>query len=126
MSTPFEPQSEPADMPTMLLHIEDNEDDRIILREHLSDTNMELQIESVPSMATALESLRKNNVDLVLADLSLPDSNGLETFVRLHHEVPNTPIVLLTGRNDEEFAIQLLSLGAQDYLAKGEVNRKYF
>ena len=123
MSALFELPVELVNMPTTLLHIEDNEDDRVILREHLSDTDMELRIESVPSMAKALELLRRNNVDLVLADLSLPDSNGLETFVRLHDEAPNTPIVLLTGRNDEEFAVQLLSLGAQDYLAKGDMNR---
>ncbi len=110
-------------MPTTLLHIEDNEDDQVILREHLSHTDMEIQIESACSMATGLESLRRFNPDLVLADLSLPDSSGLETFVRLHDEAPNVPIVLLTGRNDEEFAVRLLSLGAQDYLAKGEVNR---
>lgn len=110
-------------MPTTLLHIEDNEDDRVILREYLSDTNMEIRIESAPSMATGLESLRKYSVDLVLADLSLPDSTGIETFVRLHDEAPNVPIVLLTGRNDEEFAVRLLSLGAQDYLAKGDVSR---
>jgi PAS domain S-box-containing protein len=111
-------------MRTTLLHIEDNEDDQIILREYLSDTNIELRIESASSLATGLESLRKHNVDLVLADLSLPDSNGLETFVRLHEEAPNVPIVLLTGRNDEEFAVQLLSLGAQDYLAKGDMSRR--
>lgn len=111
-------------MQTTLLHIEDNEDDQVILREYLSGTDPDLHIESACSMATGIESLRKFSVDLVLADLSLPDSTGIETFVRLHDEAPNVPIVLLTGRNDEDFAVRLLSLGAQDYLAKGDVNRK--
>jgi two-component system, sensor histidine kinase PdtaS len=110
-------------MTTTVLHIEDNEDDRIALHEYLSDSAIELRVLSASSMANGLESLRTNSIDLVLADLSLPDSTGVETFVRLHNEAPNVPIVLLTGRNDEEFAVELLSLGAQDYLAKGDVNR---
>jgi two-component system, sensor histidine kinase PdtaS len=111
-------------MTVTVLHIEDNEDDQIILREYLKDTSMDLRIESASSMATGLELLRRNTVDLILTDLGLPDSSGMETFVRLHDEAPNIPIVLLTGHNDEEFAVQLLSLGAQDYLAKSDINKR--
>jgi len=111
-------------MKATLLHIEDNEDDQIMLREYLSGPGMEFRIETANSMAAGLARLRQDSVDLVLADLSLPDSSGMDTFVRLHVGAPHIPIVLLTGRDDEDFAAQLLSMGAQDYLPKEDANRR--
>ena len=59
---------------------------------------------------------------MVLLDLSLPDSYGLETFTRLHAHAPNTPIVVLTGLDDDALTVQVVREGAQDYLVKGQVS----
>jgi len=107
-----------------LLHIEDNEDDRFILRECLASSRVEFEISSAGSLAAGLVHLANNPVDLVLTDLSLPDSLGIDTFESLQSAAPDCPIVLLTGQNDEEFALQLLAKGAQDYLPKQDMNRR--
>jgi two-component system, sensor histidine kinase PdtaS len=108
---------------SILLHIEDNEDDRLILHEHLARPGSNFRIEGAASISAAVNCLRQHPVDLILADLSLPDSSGVETFSRLQDEAPNVPIVLLTGHDDEALASQLLAKGAQDYLDKDHLNR---
>ena len=62
------------------------------------------------------------DVDLVLLDLSLPDSQGFDTFARVHAQAPDLPIVVVTGSNDEMLAVQAVQAGAQDYLVKGEID----
>ena len=59
--------------------------------------------------------------DAIILDLHLPDSEGLNTYLRMQESVPSTPIVVLTSTDDEELAVQMLRSGAQDYLIKGEV-----
>ncbi len=57
---------------------------------------------------------------MVLLDLSLPDSEGLDSIVRVHEKVPEIPIVILTGQDDEQLALKAVRAGAQDYLVKGQ------
>lgn len=66
-----------------------------------------------------LDILRAGVVDAVLLDLTLPDSKGLDTFVRASESAPNVPIVVLTGFDDEQLALEAVKRGAQDYLVKG-------
>ncbi|MEI8233633.1 MAG: response regulator [Verrucomicrobiota bacterium] len=67
----------------------------------------------------AIETLKNlGNADVVLLDLSLPDSQGLETFLRLTQAVPDQPVIVLSGQDDEAFAIETVRQGAQDYLVK--------
>ena len=74
-------------------------------------------------LGTALEHVGSQNFDVVLLDLSLPDGNGLPTFLKLHNaDTKKTPIVVLTGLDDEAVAMQAVRNGAQDYLVKGQVN----
>jgi signal transduction histidine kinase len=80
------------------------------------------QVEHVERLEAALERLPQSSVDVVLLDLSLPDAQGLATFVRVHEAVPDVPVVVLTGLDDEDTARHALQEGAQDYLPKGEVN----
>src|SRR5215475_3942205 len=63
------------------------------------------------------------NVDVVLLDLILPDSEDLETFARVHAKAPNLPIVILTGLDDVSLAARAVELGAQDYLLKTKLDR---
>jgi signal transduction histidine kinase len=69
-----------------------------------------------------LARLAQGGIDLVLLDFCLPDSEGLETFVRLHERFPNIATIPLTGTGDEEMALKAIQLGAQDYIFKGSVN----
>lgn len=69
----------------------------------------------------AIAQLKKSSFDVVLLDLSLPDSQGLNTVTKLHTEVPDIPIVVLTGLDDRDVALQAVVQGAQDYLVKGKI-----
>lgn len=72
------------------------------------------------TLESALGFLKQQRFDVVLLDLTLPDSQGLETYARLHQVAPLTPVIVLSGLTDEEVALQALRAGAQDYLLKNE------
>ena len=74
------------------------------------------------TLAEGLGELQQNSrIEVVLLDLSLPDAHGADTVKRVRESVPDLPIVILTGLEDEAFSQRMLDLGAQDYLVKGEV-----
>ena len=81
----------------------------------------DFDVERVDRLATGLERLDRQSFDLVLLELSLPDSQGLETFVQVRGAVPQTPIVLLADAADEGTAAKTLRMGAQDYLLKPQL-----
>ncbi len=64
--------------------------------------------------------------DVILSDLSLPDSQGIETFVSIRNHVPNIPTIVLTGLDDKKIALKAVREGAQDYILKGQINNRYF
>lgn len=106
---------------TVLL-VEDNPGDARLIREMLREGYGDrCRVESVDRLAAAFESL-SGGIDVVLLDLSLPDSQGIETFLRLHEHTPEVPVVVLTGLDDDALARQAVQAGAQDYLPKGEAN----
>ncbi|HXJ59849.1 MAG TPA: PAS domain S-box protein [Verrucomicrobiae bacterium] len=80
------------------------------------------QVESTARLGDALERLAGGSIDLVLLDLNLPDSLGLDTFVSCYNRAPDIPIVVLTALEDETLAMNALREGAQDYLIKSEIN----
>lgn len=111
------------DLPTKLLLVEDNRGDAGLLRAALSEVaGIHFRLTHVERLAEALQCLQEMTVDLVLLDLSLPDARGLETVSRLRAQNPAMPIVVLTGLNDEELAVEALRQGAQDYLVKGQID----
>ena len=67
--------------------------------------------------------LENQKIDIILLDLTLPDSHGLATFENIHEKKPNIPIIILTGVDDTELALKAVKLGAQDYLIKGKINK---
>jgi len=111
--------------------IEDNEDDVIYMKELLSGEEQsaygaqeyQFQIDSLPTIGEALEYLDQGKeVDVIILDLSLPDSKGLAGLGALAARVFEVPVIILTGLNDNEKAVQALQRGAQDYLIKGNIS----
>jgi len=105
-----------------VLLVEDNPGDVFLLQEFLKEvTTVVVDLMPVERLSEALNYLANEIFDVILLDLSLPDSRGLETFVSAHHQAKATPIIVLTGLNDETLAIRAMQEGAQDYLVKGQV-----
>jgi signal transduction histidine kinase len=107
------------------LLIEDNPGDARLIREMLREAgagHAAVDLAHVDRLAGGIEHLAKVGADVVLLDLSLPDSSGLDTFLALHEAAPQVPIVVLSGLDDESLAIHAVQVGAQDYLVKGQVD----
>lgn len=73
-------------------------------------------------LTDALIALRSDEFDVILSDLGLPDSDGLATVEALRQQAPATPLVVMTGRDDESTALRAVATGAQDYLVKGSTD----
>jgi len=106
-----------------VLLMEDNPLDQRMALEILLHSN---QASFVPftatSLAEGLSHLRQHNIDVVLLDLSLPDTKGLNTLLSVRAEFPRVPIVVLTGLDNEATAIAAMHQGAQDYLVKWQID----
>jgi len=107
-----------------VLMIEDNPVDVQLVTEELSlfEGGGDFRLENARSLEDGLARMDQQDVGSVLLDLSLPDSSGLETFVRAHEHDPDMPIVVLTGNDNEELGLKAVQRGAQDYLVKGKVD----
>ncbi len=105
-----------------VLLIEDNPDDLKLIKRKLDrSVNARFAITPVSKLQDGLEHLARNGTDLVLSDLSLPDSHGLDTVTKILCEAPHIPLVVLSGFDDEAIAIKAVKSGAQDYLVKGQL-----
>jgi diguanylate cyclase (GGDEF)-like protein/PAS domain S-box-containing protein len=106
-----------------ILLIEDNPGDARQVEEILKDVpGFLFKIERADRLSKGLECLKADGVDIVLLDLNLLDSNGYETYQKLHSNFPDVPAVLLTGLEDEELGLRAVRDGAQDYLVKGNLD----
>ena len=111
--------------PIKVLLVEDNLVDARLLYEGLQETlPEEFQMTHVRRLSEALEYLWEETCNVVLLDLGLPDSHGIDTLVMTRAQAPGVPIVVLTGFQDEALAVEALQGGAQDYLVKGQVDSK--
>jgi PAS domain S-box-containing protein len=106
-----------------ILLIEDDRDYSQLIQIMLSkETDPAFDVKCTELLQTGLERLAKGGIDLVLLDLSLPDSRALDTFTSVYTQAPETPIVVLSCLDDEKLAIEALHKGAQDYLVKDLVD----
>ena len=106
-----------------LLTIEDNPGDYRLIQEMLNEAKgVKFEVQTANRFSAGIECLRKGNIDIVLLDLSLPDSEGLDTFKSVHAMVPEVPTVILTAIKDEALAAKAVQEGAQDYLIKGSID----
>ena len=99
------------------LIVEDNPTQANMLR--ISLTRRGFEVEAVAYLAHAVDRLGRGGIDVVLLDLSLPDSEGIDTFYEIYNRASEVPIVVLSGMNDHAVAQAALEGGAQDYLVKG-------
>lgn len=109
--------------PLRVLLVEDNPGDADLIEELLPGAGpLAFKIECAPRLAAALERLRADRFDIVLLDLGLPDSAGLDTVRAMQQHVPGTPMVVLTGNDDERTGLAAIQAGAQDYVVKGQTS----
>lgn len=107
-----------------ILVIEDDPQDIELIRHYLSRTpRFSADLKVAQTISEGLEQLRENDVDVVLLDLGLPDGRGLKAFREVYAQCRQIPIVILSGLDDEEIALESLQEGAQDYLIKGKFER---
>jgi two-component system cell cycle sensor histidine kinase/response regulator CckA len=110
---------------TRILLIEDNLGDARLIRKILSSVNQTdpdipgFDIVRATKLSTGLKRLGKEDIDAVLLDLSLPDSQGLDTFIKVHAQAPEVPVVILSDPEDKALAVEAVRKGARDHLVKG-------
>ena len=106
-----------------ILYIEDNPDDVAILEEMLDEgCHLPCSLTHAARLAAGLKRLGQGGVDIILLDLSLPDSHGFNTFLEVKKRERDLPIIVMTGLDDEAMAMKAVQEGAQDYLVKGQVD----
>lgn len=110
--------------PINVLLLEDDPFDQELVKVRLDpQVYSHFTLEYANLLRSALERLEKGGIDVILADLNLPDTDGLDTITALKAKAPNIPIVVLTGSEDQELALLMAKVGVQDYLLKTEVVR---
>lgn len=108
-----------------VLVVEDDPNYFILVNERLSaHRNPSFELIRSKHLESGLERLREGDIDVVLLDLMLPDSEGLSSFVTLHKAFPLIPVIILTSVDDDNIAGQAIDHGAQDYLTKGSFDRQ--
>ncbi|MDO8635394.1 MAG: PAS domain S-box protein, partial [Dehalococcoidia bacterium] len=104
-----------------ILLIEDNPDDIRLVREMLKEAvGKRYNLNSANRLSTGLEFMAMQQPDIILLDLGLPDSLGINTLATICAKANNVPVMVLTGLDDESVGIAALGQGAQDYLIKGQ------
>ncbi|MBI2957448.1 MAG: response regulator [Chloroflexi bacterium] len=111
--------------PIKVLMIEDNPADARLMKEVLGGEGPgAFDLEGREELSTGLQRIDEGGIDVVLLDLNLPDSRGLDSFARTILKAPQIPIVVLTSLDDEALATRAVRNGAQDYLVKGKVDHE--
>jgi PAS domain S-box-containing protein len=103
----------------VILLVEDSLADARYVQEML--TSRTYSLKHVSSLSAAHDYISQHRVKVILLDLSLPDGHGLDSFLSIHAIAPDTPILVLTGLDDQEISIQAVKLGAQDYVLKKDI-----
>lgn len=106
-----------------VLLIEDNDGDALLLKDMLEEgVSGNYRLECSENLTEGFARLAGGGFDVVLLDLGLPESTGIETFSRVTAAYPGTPVIVLTGLDDEAVALAVVHAGAQDYLLKGQTD----
>lgn len=110
--------------PLHILVVEDNYGDYFLLKEEIASLDIPVDgLVNATSLANAIDYLHTNKPDIILLDLFLPDSNGIETYRKLKDHLNSSAVIVLSGLSDKKSALEAIKSGAQDYLTKGEFDR---
>ncbi len=112
-----------------ILLIEDNPDDIVLLKEILAQENgtaPKFKFDYAHRLKDGLDCLKRGGIDIVVLDLTLPDSQGMDTLVKVQSQTISVPVVVLTDLNDEVRALEAVSKGAQDYVFKSHLSSYVF
>jgi DNA-binding NtrC family response regulator len=109
----------PAPAVLSIMLIEDSDEDAQLVREMLDDRGYDYVLKRTDRLSSGLRLLEEEFFDVLLLDLGLPDSAGFDALTQIRNQAPPLPIIILTGLSDEALAVKAISLGAQDYLVKG-------
>jgi CheY-like chemotaxis protein len=102
-----------------ILLIEDNPGDIYPIEDHLEEyAHFSYELNYVVTLNEALAILKKQQFDIILLDLELPDSYGISTFFSIHNKYPLIPIIILTGMHDEKIKFNAMKMGAKEFLVK--------
>src|SRR5688572_6129636 len=111
--------------PLKILVVEDNHGDFLLLKENIQLTRIAVsELHLAETLSAAKDYLQQTKPDIVFLDLYLPDSSGLESFNQLKDDMAASAVIVLSGLSDTKAALEAITLGAQDYLAKGEFDEK--
>jgi len=111
--------------PLSIMIVEDNPGDLYLLEESLALTRLQVaRIYKARSVQEAIRLLSEYYINMILLDLSLPDSTGFDSFVHINEYAAGIPIIVLTGLADMDLALETMANGAQDYLIKGEYDER--
>lgn len=106
-----------------ILVVEDNPSDSFLIEQMLLSSGLAVEkVYTAERLAEAIDLLNQNPISLVLLDLSLPDSFGMNSFLKLKENFSHIPVIILTGLSDSEMALEAMKQGTQDYLVKGDFN----
>lgn len=106
-----------------ILLVEDNPGDARLLQEMLKEADAtHYRLTLADRLAEALQRLREDVFDVILLDLALPDSHGIETFNEIQSQAPSVPVIVLSGFDDVAFAGEAVGAGARSYLNKNNVD----
>ncbi len=108
--------------PLTILLFEDNQHDANLVTEYLKIAGITAPLRCVNRLQEGLQFLETESYDIILLDLSLPDSRGIPTLLPIVSKAKNTAIIVLTGSEDEVLSLEALKMGAQDYLEKDTLN----
>lgn len=109
---------------THILLIEDNPGDAHLVKNYMRDAGFKYDLFLAETLFEGQDVINRQEIDLVLLDLSLPDTQGFKTLNLYLEKVPNVPVIILTGVNNEIVGYQAVKAGAQDYLVKGQFEGK--
>ena len=103
-----------------LLIVDDNDSYLELLNSVFSKNDSNFNIINATSLSDTLVKISNDHIDIVLLDLGLTDSTGLDTLLTVRNSAPDIPVIVITGQQDKSNALEAVQLGAQDYLIKGE------
>ena len=107
--------------PIQILLVEDNRGYATVVKEMLARVmDIPYKFKHTERLSTGLKHLKTNGTDVILLDLGLPDSKGLDTFAKVYDHTPRVPIIVLTVNHNDALAVEAVKAGAQDYLVKGQ------